>query len=149
MKIVKSDDNVILFISKDLINFNIFIKDEIENFIKKIVLKMKKRRFKISGFYKVKVYQNSNYGLIVEMKKEDELDFFPDLIDLKLVIFYDSEIYFKVSDYFLVERYDDKKRIGDYWYVNVNCLKNNDIYKLIEFSEVIYGEAKDRLLKYS
>ena len=144
MKINIVDDNITLFINKSLIDFDIHIKEELENFIKKQVLKLKKKGYKISGFYKVMVYQNDSYGLIFDMKKEDELDFFPDLVDLKLVIFYDSDIYFAVNDYFLVKDYENI-RVGNYWYVNTKLLKDSDIYKLVEFSKVVYGPYLNKL----
>ena len=144
MKINIVDDNITLFINKSLIDFDIHIKEELENFIKKQVLKLKKKGYKISGFYKVMVYQNDSYGLIFDMKKEDELDFFPDLVDLKLVIFYDSDIYFAVNDYFLVKDYENI-RVGNYWYVNTKLLKVSDMYKLVEFSKVVYGPYLNKL----
>ena len=144
MKINIVDDNITLFINKSLIDFDIHIKEDLENFIKKHVLKLKKKGYKISGFYKVMVYQNDSYGLIFDMRKEDELDFFPDLVDLKLIIFYDSDIYFAVNDYFLVKDYENI-RVGNYWYVNTKLLKVSDMYKLVEFSKVVYGPYLNKL----
>ena len=139
MKIVTNGENLVLYINKSIINFDIHVKEQVEKFIKTIVIKLRKRGFDISGFYSVKVYQNNNYGLVIDMKKEDDLDFFPDLIDLKLVINYDSDMYIKVDDYFFVCCFDSIYFKDNYWYININDLDDKDIIKLLEFGELVYN----------
>lgn len=139
MKVVTDYDSLVLYINKNMIDFDIHVKEQIEKFIKAIVIRLRKRGFDISGFYGVKVYQNDNYGMVIDMKKEEELDFFPDLIDLKLVIYYDSDMYIKVDDYFLVCCFDSSFFKDNYWYVNINDLEDKDIIKLLEFGELVYN----------
>lgn len=137
-KIKLDDDKIVLYVINQKIDFDIFCKEKIESFLKNIIVKLKKKGHKISGFYNVNVYQNNNYGFIVEFKKESDLDFFPDLIDLKMNIFYDSDIYLELDDYFLIDRYANKFCLNDKWYVNINNLSNMDLIRLIEFCNINY-----------
>ena len=109
---------------------------------------------KISGTYNVHIFENKNFGLIIEFIKKDELNFFPDLIDLKLSIFYDSEIYLKLDDYFLIKKYKNIYYNEDFFYISVDETYKKDLLILSEFSDFIYGnnlsEIKGnlKLLKY-
>ena len=93
MKIDINNEDIIIIINQSIINFNYKIKEELEEYIKKLILNMRKRySLKLSGYYKVNVYQNDNFGIIFEINKLDDLDFFPDLIDLKISVIYDYDI---------------------------------------------------------
>lgn len=138
MKVSLSNEDLIIYINKKLIDFDIYNKEKMLNFIKKIVINLTKNKLKISGFYKVKVYHNKNYGLIFKMHKEDSLDFFPDLIDLKLTIYYDTNMYLECDDYFIIKDYPNIKRINDKWYININDIKEKDYIKYCEFFKLIY-----------
>ena len=144
MKIITKKDRIIIYINKLLIDFNLVIKEEIEDFVKRLVIKLKK--YKISGFYKVDVYQNDNYGLIIDMKKQDSFDFFPELIDLKLYIYYDSEFYLKIEDYFLVKDIKDISFLDGFYYVKVNNLSDLELLSLVEFGEILYGKEVNNLI---
>ena len=103
MKIVVLDDNFIIYKLKNNLDIDNLSKEEIERNIKKILIYVKKRYLKsISGFYNVILYSNKKYGLILEVNKESDLDFFPDLVDIKLKIVSDFDIYLKFDDYFLI-----------------------------------------------
>lgn len=152
MKIITYENNITIYINKILIDFDIKEKSELEKFIMNIVLRIKKKKkIDLSGFYKAYVYINNKYGIIIDLIKQDDLDLFPELIDLKLIIFYDSEVYLKTNDYFQVKNISHFYKKDNYYYVNINELDNKKILKLIEFSDIIYGNdsfnIKDKLIK--
>ena len=136
---IKLDNNkIVLYVINKKVDFDIFSKEKIEEFIKKIILKLRKKDYKIAGFYNVKVYQNNNYGFIMGLEKESDLDFFPDLIDLKLNIFYDSDFYLEFDDYFFVDKYVDIFRLKDKWYLNIKDLSDKEFIQLSEFGNINY-----------
>ena len=145
MKITLKDNLIYIFINKKLINESLEKEEEIYGFIKDIVLKLKKKRIQdISGLYNVYVYQNSKYGLILELTKEDEIEFFQDIIDLKVNIIKNSPIYLELEDIFLIKNIN-KKIINKKYYVNINDLDEKQFLKLIEFSKIIFGKTATKI----
>jgi len=146
MKFEFINKDIIVYIPRDIINFNLLIKEEIERFVKDIILRLKKKHNKkISGFYKVEVYQNDTYGLIFDIKKQNDLDLFPDLIDLKLIILYESEMFLELDDYFLLDKYSKVYEYNKKYYIDISLLEEKEILRLLEFSKIIYGEKKKQL----
>ena len=145
MKIVVLDDNFIIYKLKNNLDIDNLSKEEIERNIKKILIYVKKRYLKsISGFYNVILYSNKKYGLILEVNKESDLDFFPDLVDIKLKIVSDFDIYLKFDDYFLIKDYE-VYYYDNYFYVNIDDLSNKDIICLSDYYEITYGEGLDKI----
>ena len=111
-----------------------------------IILK-KQHHEKISGFYQVKVYQNDMYGIIIEMEKKPDLDLFPDLIDLKIVIYYDVSMYYETEDYFQIEKDEEIYELSNKYYINVKNIRKKELFKLLEFGKIIYGKNLENKLK--
>ena len=149
MKIITENENYIIYIKKTNLKFDIKDKEEIEKNIKDIILDIRnKKHINITGFYKVKVYQNNKFGLILEMHKEDDIDFFKDFIDLKVVIFNNSKIYLKINDYFKVKDYKDIYYYDNNFYLDIDFLEDKDIIALSEFFDIIYGDKKNQIKTY-
>lgn len=148
MKININNEDIIIIIDQSIINFNYKIKEELEEYIKKLILNMRKRySLKLSGYYKVNVYQNDNFGIIFEINKLDDLDFFPDLIDLKISVIYDYDIILEFDDYYLIDNKDNIYYFNNKFYLSVNKFSNNELYKISEFFKVIYGEEREFIVK--
>lgn len=148
MNLTIEEDNIVIFINQKSINFNYRIKEKIEDYIKKLIIKIKKiYKIKISGSYEVLIYQNNNYGLIIEMNKIDDLEFFPELIDLKINVYYDSEIFIEINDYFLISNYKNIYYYDDKYYINIKNISNKDQLCLSEFSNYIYGNSIKNIKK--
>ncbi len=140
MKYVFKDNKIVVYLNKENINFDITNKENLEEYIKELVLNIKKiYSYKISGRYNVNIYENKKIGLIIEFIKKESFDFFPDLIDLKLNVFYDSDVYLKLDDYFLIKKYKNIYYNNNNFYVNVDDLIKKDILILSEFGKYIYG----------
>ena len=148
MRFIFENNNIIVYINNDKIDFSLIVKEEIEQFVKELILRLKKKHHKkISGFYKVKVYQNDSYGLILEMEKQPDLDLFPDLIDLKLIIYYDVTIYYETEDYFQIEKCEEIYELNNKYYINILNISKNELFKFIEFGKIIYGETLKNKMK--
>ena len=141
MKIQISDENITIYIFNKIKKENLE-KENLEEYIKQIIINIKNRyKKKISGYYQIYVYQNDNYGIIIDMEKIDELDLFPDIIDLKVEVIYNSDIYLQFQDYFLIEKLSNNVYYyNDNYYINIDDIKKDEIIKLSEFYTVIYGK---------
>ena len=146
MKFVFKDNKIIIYLNKENIDFDISNKENLEKYIKELVLNIKKiYGYKISGSYNVNIYENKKIGLIIEFIKKENFDFFPDLIDLKLNIFYDSDVYLKLDDYFLIKKYKNIYYNNNNFYIDVTDLIKKDILILSEFGKYIYGKNLEKL----
>ena len=92
MLIRKKEDIYQIKIDKqELNNFNIFDEEKIKELFKKIILKMKEK-YPINGLLDINVYENKDYGLIVEIEKI--YSFFEEI---------DMKIHFHIDAIFLRE----------------------------------------------
>lgn len=146
MKIKIDGDNLFIYVN----NTELKSKDDIEDYIKDIIYKLRqKQKRKISGFYNVNIYQNDSFGLIIEMIREDELDFFPDIIDLKIIIHFDSEVYLAFDDYFLLKNKKEVYYYDDKYYINVKYFNDRELIVLSDFFTSVYGsDLKSRKNKF-
>ncbi len=139
MKVDIKNDNFIIYVNKYLINYDMKNRKDIEENIKDLLIRIRKiYKIKLSGYYKIKVYQNDLYGLIFECIKEDDLDFFPDLCDLKVNILYDSKILLESDDFFIFNNNKKTYKKGNKFYINIKDLNELEIIKLSEFCKIKY-----------
>lgn len=139
MKVDIKNDNFIIYVNKYLINYDMKNRKDIEENIKDLLIRIRKiYKIKLSGYYKIKVYQNDLYGLIFECVKEDDLDFFPDLCDLKVNILYDSKMLLESDDFFIFNNNKKTYKKGNKFYINIKDLNELEIIKLSEFCKIKY-----------
>ena len=139
MKVDIKNDNFIIYVDKYLINYDMKNRKDIEENIKDLLIRIRKiYKIKLSGYYKIKIYQNDLYGLIFECIKEDDLDFFPDFCDLKINILYDSKILLESDDFFIFNNNKKTYKKGNKFYINIKDLNELEIIKLSEFCKIKY-----------
>lgn len=139
MKVDIKNDNFIIYVNKYLINYDMKNRKDIEENIKDLLIRIRKiYKIKLSGYYKIKIYQNDLYGLIFECIKEDDLDFFPDFCDLKINILYDSKILLESDDFFIFNNNKKAYKKGNKFYINIKDLNELEIIKLSEFCKIKY-----------
>lgn len=135
MKTTLKGDNISIFIINET-NIN---KDNINGYVKELIIKLKRKyRKKISGLYKANIYINKNYGIIIDLIKEEDIDFFSDMVDLKIILHENEEMYLSFDDYFLLKQ----KKIfflNNKYYININSLNKKELLKMYEFCNIIYG----------
>lgn len=120
--------------------------DAINDYIKKLILKLKKKyHLNIKGFYNINIYTNNKIGMIIDIVK-DEDNFFYDLLDLKVKVYENSKVFFKFNDYFLNNKYDFII-FKDNYYIDIDNLNKQDILSMIEFCSLIYGEELNKINK--
>lgn len=152
-------DNITIYLNKDYLNkINFNLEENVEKEFRKLFLKIKNiYNINMRGYYEVIVYVNNNYGIIIELEKDDDdyVKIFGDTLDMKIVFKFDSDIYYKLEE-FENYNFEDYHLYYDNnnFYIKLN--KNDNInyseyLKLIENSTIIYGtslnDIKNNLIK--
>lgn len=142
-----SNDSYILFLSNDYIGTIDFdSKEEIGLYLKKIIVLLKNRYdLVLRGFYEVNIYINEKIGMFVEIENIEDYDFVIEDVDLRIVVHFDSEVYFKTNNYDFISNYSKVRFLNENYYVHVGDVSTNDIMKLVEFGEFIYGDSCNKI----
>ena len=102
------------------------------------------------GYIEVKIYIDNNYGVIINIKKEEleYFDYFNDEIEMNIEIINDSFLY-KINEIYDKEQIKNKKiyKQKDNLYINIDKIDNIDLGKIIETSEIIYGEKAKKIIE--
>ena len=94
MKIELTNEKIVVYLNNYY--FNTSDKDKLIREIKNLFIKLIKiYKLSFSGIYKVNLYENKIYGSILEIIKQEELLFSRDLIDIKVSVKKNNDIYFE------------------------------------------------------
>lgn len=142
MKIELTNEKIVVYLNNYY--FNTSDKDKLIREIKDLFIKLIKiYKLSFSGIYKVNLYENKLYGSILEIIKQEELLFSRDLIDIKVSVKKNNDIYLKTSDYFVFEDYQNIYYRDNSYYLNI--LDTSNYLKLIEFCKIVYNIEKSDL----
>lgn len=146
MKIEKQDDNLVVFLNKKIAPKNINNKIELEKNFQKIFNKLNNiYNLDLNGNYEINIYDNKEYGIILEIKKE-EIEYFDyyDTIDMHLNISKYKDILYKTSN--ITKNTNIYEYKGEIYIEPINTDFNN-LGIIIENSEIIYGEKAHTIKK--
>ena len=139
------DDDIDIYLSKPYLK-NIDLNDikVIKNIIKKI---NKKYDIDLYGFIEVKIYIDKNYGVIINIKKEEleYFDYFNDEIEMNIEIINDSFLY-KINNIYINSKIKTYK-YKDSLYISIDKIDNINLGKIIETSEIIYGDKAKKIIE--
>ena len=146
MKIKKEESKTILYIPKIDKENNLENIDNLETYFRKLFIKLKKiYNIKLAGYYNITIYLNDIYGTIVELAKEEiKYSYLNDKIDMQIEILENSEILYKINDYYKSKDIITYKLDSDIYIKPLN-ITNINLSKLIEHSTIIYGESLDKI----
>lgn len=138
MKVIKNGEfNTEVFLGRD--NLNIEDRDELEKYLKNVFNKLNKYYdIRISGFYDVDLYIDKNYGIILDIIRDD-IDFEPifNSVDMKITINKESFLY-KLDDY-IYSHFGNIYNYDNAYYLEVSdTLSNLDMMKLMEDATIVY-----------
>ena len=152
MKLIIGDNIVIILGNFYLKNYDLNDYNQIE---KKLLKILNKYSVELNGYYNVFIYQDKNYGLIIDMQKEEleYLDYFNNQIELNIEIIEDSFLY-EIDDIFTLDKNILKQFTiyqKDYKFYleaeeKVNTIK---LGKILENSKIIYGKKGKRIKRES
>ena len=141
MKIETFDNKLIIYLRDYFFLDNIkHITEKIKNIINRL---FNYYNIELSGVYEVIIFENKKYGSIIEIIKKEDL-FNPRIIDVKVKILKNIEMYFKTKDYFIISNYSSIYYDNNDYYININNI--DDMNKIIEFGNIIYNEKDNYLI---
>lgn len=122
---------------------DIYNQVKVQELTKEIIKKINKKN-KLYGLTYLEIYQDINYGTIIQVKNDKNIYYKKDEIEVKIIIHTDTPLLYKI-DYFDIKK-DYKNKIYYYknnFYLELENKINKDKYlKLLEVSEVIYEDTR-------
>ena len=150
MKIINLDENCMtIFLNNYYFKSEeTDIKKDLEGYFRNLFLKLQKYYdINISGYYNIDVYIDDNYGIIINLKKEEVeyFDYFDNQIDMRIVL-KNNKFLYEISDIFNINNIKD----CDIYLYKDKCyidLKNNinSMLEIIEFVNIIYDDSVDKI----
>ena len=141
MKTIIKNDKIIVFLNGQFIQ-----TDNLDKYFRKLLLSLnKKYEIPLKGYYNINVYEDKNYGMVLELIYEDmEYYNYFDQIDLNINIMADNEFLYKIKYEFL----DNITNNGIVCYKYNNelylQLKNQkNLFHILEFIEVVYDKTSE------
>ncbi len=135
MKIENIDNKIIIYLYKEKIpNTTSLLKENVKNLFVNLI---RKYHLNLFGYAKVTIYQNDQYGCILEIDKlYNDLDI--NIIDLQLIVHKNVDFYLEISDALYFDDFKDVICKNNKFYVDINCLDN--LLKYIECGKIIYND---------
>lgn len=135
-----SKDNYQIKLPSNIIN--IYDPTEIQNITKKVIKRINKHN-KLYGIAILEIYQDINYGTIIEIKNIKKTFLPKDELEIKITIHTDTPFLYKI-DYFDITK-NNKDNIYYYqnnFYLELNKPINKRKYlDILEKSEIIYNDT--------
>ena len=148
MKIEVNYDKTIIYLKKEVIGSIDFDNvDNLEKYLKELIIKLKNiYNIEIKGFYNIKVFIDSLYGVILELEAED-LDYgdYFNQIEMRIIPIY-TEFLYKVDD---VININGKVYIYEnnmFLRINKN-ISYKDYIKVMDYAKIVYNNT-DNIIKY-
>lgn len=152
MKLLTLNNQITLYLNNMYLhNLDLENKDAIQNYIKQMFTKISiKYDIEFDGYYIVKLYVDKNYGIIIEIKKEEleYLDYFSNQIEINTEVTSDSFLY-EIDD---VDKNIFSKfiiyKLFDKLYLKIkNQLSNIEMGNILEHAQIIYGSKAKTIIK--
>lgn len=151
MKVVMDDDLIILYLNRFYIeSIDFSDKESLQKYLKKLLLKLQDNySLEFNGYYNITLYVDKNYGVIIEVKKEEleYLDYFGNSLEINTKILEDSFLY-EVND---IDFNDDYLVyiLNDHVYIKFKKnISNVSMGFIIEnVNRIIYGKETKRIIK--
>lgn len=147
MKIVNLDENCMTIFLNNfcLKELEFDIKGDLEEYFKELFLKLKKYySINILGYYNIDVYIDNNYGLIMNLIKEDieYYDYFDNQIDMRISLKNSKFLYCVDDPLSLIEFNNSEVYVyKDRYYLDfINDIDDKTMMYLLEFSEIIFDK---------
>lgn len=150
------DNDITIYLNKEYLEkLNINTKNINSNYILKIIDKIKSiHKIDINGYYNAYIYIDNNYGIIINIQKE-EIEYFDyfNTVELNINVTEDNFLYkiddiFNLSEYLLNKftLYKNKENI----YLKVKeQLTNIEMGTILENSKIIYGKKVKKIINKS
>lgn len=147
MKLISKDNKIIVFLYKR-INFK---QINLENYFKKLFIKFKEDyHIELNGYYSINIYIDKFYGSVIEIENED-LDYYNYFNQIDMEVKLNDNVFLYEMDYEYLNKSiinnSNIYKLKDKLYIQVK--DNNILNKILEYSNIIYGEKIKYVLKNS
>lgn len=147
MKLISKDNKIIVFLYKR-INFK---QINLENYFKKLFIKFKEDyHIELNGYYSINIYIDKFYGSVIEIENED-LDYYNYFNQIDMEVKLNDNVFLYEMDYEYLNKSiinnSNIYKLKDKLYIQVK--DNNILNKILEYSNIIYGEKIKYILRNS
>lgn len=144
MKIDIMDNKIIIFLKKEIISDIDFDNIEmLEEYFRELILKLNNvYNINIEGFYIIRVFIDSIYGIVLEIEPED-IDYCPiNQVEMRIMLEHETFLYEIDS---LVKIDNTEIYIKDYkYYLKINSnIKYKDYISILENCHIIYKNTSN------
>jgi len=156
MKTIIDDNKIIVFLNKKEtqgLDFN--NENKLESYFKSLFLKLKELYdIEIIGYYNIDIYKDNFYGIILEIENEilDYCDYF-NQVDMKINVFETNSFLYEIGFEQIPENIKSKtlcyKNLDKIYLMIKENIDDITLAKMLEFSNIVYGDLTDEILKYS
>ena len=147
MKLISKDNKIIVFLYKR-INFK---QINLEKYFKKLFIKFKEDyHIELNGYYSINIYIDKFYGSVIEIENED-LDYYNYFNQIDMEVKLNDNVFLYEIDYEYLNKSiinnSNIYKLKDKLYIQVK--DNNILNKILEYSNIIYGEKIKYILRNS
>ena len=150
MKLTFQNNEIIIYLNKSYIkNIDFQNKKTLENYLNKILKKIKnKYEIYISGYYNVKIFLSEEYGIIIDIQKEelDYPEYFSGEVDMNISVIEDKFLYEVLNINIpknILKKLEKYKFLDKIYLVSKESLTDIEIGVILENTKIVYGdEAK-------
>ena len=151
MKIVMKNKLIVLYLNKAYTKkIDFYSKESLQKYIKKLFVQLQNNyNLEFNGYYNVTLYIDKNYGVIIEIEKEEleYFEYFKNSIEINTKIIEDSFLYETnsiIKDNNLLT-YVLKEHI---YFKIKNQIEDINMGKILEKTEkIIYGRERKNIIK--
>ena len=140
-------NNICLFVNNICLkNIEFLDNDKLIEYVKNYINK-ENLRLHLNGFYRANVFYNKYVGIFIKLIKLEDA-YYSNCLDLRVIVNKNSDFYFKTSDYFVISDCSNIRYFNNFFYCLVDD-KFENLIKIIEFGEFIYGDEVLKMLNNS
>ena len=156
VKLTLQNSEIIIYLNKTYIkNIDLQNKKILENYLNKLLNKIKnKYELYISGYYDVKIYLSEEYGIIINIEKEnlDYPEYFVGEIDMNISVIEDKFLY-EVENIdipkSILNKLEKYKFLDKIYLRPKGSLSDIELGVILENTKLIYGEKAKQILTKS
>lgn len=152
MKIELRDDNFIVFLfTNDIKKICINNKVDLEDYLKKIFMKLEKvYNIDMYGNYDVEIFKDSNYGIVLSIKKNSDcyVDYYDSDLEMDICISKYVGFAYKLKGHInkKILKKCDIYKYKDGFYLYPKKISFIDLGYIIENCKIIFGEDVNKII---
>lgn len=154
MKLINRNEKTIVFLNNlNIKNIDIHDEDSLEEYLKLLFSKINdKYNLELNNYYNINVYNDLNYGVIIEIEQEElnYYNYFNDYMKINIsdisLFLYEIDIDYLNNDILnFCTCYKNKNKV----YLKINNINECNYMYILEYANIIYGEEVKKILEIS